>query len=78
MGVDLRNMGEVAHLLKTAEKGESPLQKKLNALGVRLGLISISFSILVFVIGVTTCRISVLAFLFEKKLTWNHSARNQS
>jgi len=49
-------MGEIAHLLKTAEAGQSPLQKKLGSLGVRLGLMSIAVSVVVFIIGVTTGR----------------------
>lgn len=49
-------MGEIAHLLKTADKGMSPLQKKLHDLGTRLGIASICISIVVFVIGVATDR----------------------
>ena len=54
-GMDTK-MGEVAHLLNTADKGESPLQGKLHALGIRLGLASIAISVVVFVVGVTTER----------------------
>jgi len=51
-------MGEIAHLLKTAEKGASPLQAKLHRLGSILGILSISISILVFIIGVSTSMLS--------------------
>ena len=44
-------MGEIAHLLKTAEKGASPLQDKLHRLGKLLGFFSLAISILVFIIG---------------------------
>lgn len=49
-------MGEIALLLKEADEELSPLHKKLHGLGVRLGLISIFCSVLVFIIGVTTGR----------------------
>lgn len=49
-------MGEIAHLLKSADDDDSPLTKKLDQLGVRLGLASISASIIVFIIGMTTGR----------------------
>lgn len=49
-------MGEIAHLLKTADQGQSPLQTKLHNLGVRLGIASICVSVIVFVIGVATDR----------------------
>jgi Ca2+-transporting ATPase len=49
-------MGEIAELLKSAEEEMSPLNKKLHALGVRLGLASIFVSLLVFVIGVSSGR----------------------
>lgn len=49
-------MGEIAHLLNTAESGGSPLQQKLHDLGVKLGLASVAVSLLVFVVGVSTDR----------------------
>jgi Ca2+-transporting ATPase len=49
-------MGEIALLLKEADEEISPLHKKLHGLGVRLGLLSIFCSVLVFIIGVTTGR----------------------
>jgi len=47
-----RKMGEIAHLLKTAEKTGSPLQKKLARLGLWLGVGSLIAAIVVFVLGV--------------------------
>lgn len=49
-------MGEIAHLLKTAEKGASPLQDKLHRLGKLLGFFSLAISILVFIIGTAAGR----------------------
>lgn len=49
-------MGEIAHLMNTATKGASPLQEKLDKLGVKLGLASILVSLIVFVVGVTSGR----------------------
>ena len=36
------------------QAGESPLQIKLHELGKKLGIVSLSASVLVFVIGLTT------------------------
>jgi P-type Ca2+ transporter type 2C len=54
-GMDTQ-MGEIATLLAGAEKGGSPLQEKLQKMGVKLGLASILISVVVFIIGVTTER----------------------
>jgi Ca2+-transporting ATPase len=47
-------MGEIAHLLNQADKEDSPLEQKLERLGVRLGIASLSCSVLIFIIGITT------------------------
>lgn len=49
-------MGEVASLMNDADETRSPLQIKLDRLGKLIGIISISFSIIVWIIGVTTDR----------------------
>lgn len=49
-------MGEVATLMNDADDSKSPLQIKLDRLGKIIGVISISFSIIVWIIGVTTER----------------------
>ena len=54
VGVVSSKMGEIAHLLNTAEKGSSPLQIKLQDLGQMLGTASLLISMLVFVVGVIT------------------------
>jgi len=49
-------MGLLAERLKTVDAGASPLKMKLGNLGMRLGLASLSVSILIFVVGVSTGR----------------------
>jgi Ca2+-transporting ATPase len=44
-------MGTIATLLNEAESGASPLQEKLQRLGVKLGLVSLAISAVVFIVG---------------------------
>jgi len=49
-------MGLLAERLKNVDAGASPLKGKLGKLGVRLGLASLSVSIIIFIVGVSTGR----------------------
>jgi magnesium-transporting ATPase (P-type) len=61
-------MGEIAKLLAGAESGESPLQLKLHALGVRLGIASLICSAIVFIIGVSTSEGSARCLVAQTRL----------
>jgi magnesium-transporting ATPase (P-type) len=49
-------MGEIQHMLNTADEKESPLEQKLDQLGNRLGIASITISCVVLIVGLTTNR----------------------
>ena len=49
-------MGMIAKLLNEAEAGLSPLQDKLQRLGVKLGVASLAISIVVYIVGVSLSR----------------------
>ena len=49
-------MGQVGQMINNADQEESPLQRKLTALGVRLGIASIAISTLVLIVGLAANR----------------------
>ena len=56
-------VGKIAEMLSGTEEQETPLQKKLNALGKTLGIVSLVICIIIFIIGIIQGREIISMFM---------------